>query len=65
MSKVIRSRSGLEYHGFESMQELLNLAWEAKIDPRFANWKANDRTKSGLLALGKRPDINASNQPQR
>ena len=65
MSVIIKSRSGLEYTGFESEKELLNLAWEAKIDPRFVDWKANDRSKAGLLALGKRPEISRSTQPQR
>jgi hypothetical protein len=61
---IIKSRSGLEYTGFESEKELLALAFEAKIDPRFSEWKANDRSKAGLLALGKRPEISRSNQPR-
>ena len=59
---TIKSRSGLEYTGFSSEKELLTLAFEAKIDPRFAEWKAKDRSKVGLLALGKRPEISRPQQ---
>jgi hypothetical protein len=59
---TITSRSGLQYTGFESEKELVTLAFEAKIDPRFQDWRANDRSKAGLLALGKRPEISRSQQ---
>ena len=57
MSFVVKSRSGLEFNGFESEKELLNLVFQAKIIGQFQEWMTNDRSKAGLLALGKRPEF--------
>jgi hypothetical protein len=54
---MITYRAGLKFYGFASMKELVSLAWECRYDmPRFVEWQKTDRTKDGLLALGKRPE---------
>ncbi|MBF0501258.1 MAG: hypothetical protein HQM09_14055 [Candidatus Riflebacteria bacterium] len=47
------------FSGFSSWQELGRLVWECDCETpeglsRFAIWKESDRTKAGLLRLGKR-----------
>ena len=54
---IIKNKSGLEFTGFESQKELHQLVWEcAENLPAFIDWKKNDRSKKGLIELGKRPN---------
>jgi|GEM_PF-6849207 len=51
-----------EFCGFSSWPELAKLVWECDIGTssklrKFLKWKRSDRSKSGLLSLGKRTDF--------
>lgn len=55
--KIIKNRKGQEFIGFKDLRELASLVWEcAYKSAAFDSWLANDRTKDGLLAIGKRPE---------